>query len=101
MSRQEHQAPRPLAKRFSPWRLLLPLLLAALTLAGYWDVHEFRREQQPLVQALEASNQMALKLQAGQAGIVAQQASALDSTRALAASIAELMNSCERRRHTL
>jgi len=88
-------SPAPLAKQFGPWRLLLPLLLAVLSLAAYWDLHEFRREQQGLEQALEASASATLKLMAGQAGILALQADALDSNRARLASIPELLKSLQ------
>ncbi len=94
MSRVD-QAPVPLVKQFGPWRLLLPLLLALLSLAAYWDLLEFRRQQQPLEQALAASAMATLKLMAGQAEILALQADALQANRARVASIPELIDSLQ------
>jgi len=88
-----HNKPAPVAKRFSPWRLLLPLFLAVASAASYWDLREFEHEQQPLLQALEVGAQANLRLLAGQAEILASRPGALATTRALGASLPDLINS--------
>ncbi len=94
MSRGD-KAPAPLTKQFGPWRLLLPVLLALLSLAAYWDLLEFRREQQPLEMALQASATATLRLVAGQAEILALQTEALEANQARVASIAELIKTLQ------
>ena len=83
----------PLAKHFGPWRLILPLLLAALSVAAFWDLREFRLEQRPLEQALEVSVLVAHKLTTARAEVLTLQSQALDSNRALIATIPELIKS--------
>ncbi len=93
MSRLVDKGSAPLAKRFGPWRLFLPMLLAALSFAVYWDINEFRREQRPIEQALTVSALATHKLTAGQAEILALRDGALESVQAQIASIPELIKS--------